>query len=144
MENLEGSIITNLKVEVAILKQEVSFINKLFDKMDALIAKIDSQHNILVDKTTKIESNLLYTKEELSDLYITLEKTEKVISDRINSIEELLSKEIDTIQTKVDQKFKSQDASIFSLIELKSIGVGGVLVIGWVLSHLEIVKSFFK
>ena len=144
MENSEGSIITNLKVEVAILKQEVSFINKLFDKMDALIAKIDYQHNILVDKTTKIESNLSYTKEELSDLYITLEKAEKVISDRISSIEELLSKEIDTIQTKVDQKFKSQDASIFSLIELKSIGVGGVLVIGWVLSHLEIVKSFFK
>ena len=144
MENSENSIITNLKVEVAILKQEVSFINKLFDKMDALIAKIDYQHNILVDKTTKIESNLSYTKEELSDLYITLEKAEKVISDRISSIEELLSKEIDTIQTKVDQKFKSQDASIFSLIELKSIGVGGVLVIGWVLSHLEIVKSFFK
>lgn len=144
MENSENSIITDLKVEVAILKQEVSFINKLFDKMDTLISKIDSQHNILVDKTTKIESNISFTKEELSDLYSSLEKTERGITERINSIERLLSKEIETIQTKVDQKFKSQDASIFSLIELKSIGVGGVLVIGWVLSHLEIVKSFFK
>lgn len=141
---MENSIITNLKVEVAILKQEVSFINKLFDKMDALISKIDSQHVVLVDKTTKIESNLSYTKEELSDLYLTLEKTEKIISERINSIEILLSKEIDTIQTKVDQKFKSQDASIFSLLEIKSLAVGGVIVIGWALTHLEIVKSFFK
>jgi asparagine synthetase A len=141
---MENTIITNLKVEVAILKQEVSFINKLFDKMDSLITKIDSQHGILVDKTTKIESNLSYTKEELSELYETLEKTEKTITERINSIERLLSKEIETIQDKVDQKFKSQDASIFSLTEMKSIAVAGLVVIGWVLSHLETVKSFFK
>lgn len=141
---MENSIITNLKVEVAILKQEVSFINKLFDKMDSLITKIDSQHGILVDKTTKIESNLSFTKEELSDLYSSLEKTERGITERINSIERLLSKEIETIQDKVDQKFKSHDASIFSLTEVKSIAVAGVVVIGWVLSHLDTVKSFFK
>jgi hypothetical protein len=138
---LETSIISDLKVEVAMLKNEVSFINKLFEKMDILINKIDSQHDILVDKATKTESNLSFTREELAGLAASLEKTEKEISQRINSIENLLSAEIKTVNTKLSARIDKQEKFAVSLKYTKMVITGIVLLIGWAISNIEEIKS---
>ena len=141
---LENSIIMDLKVEVAMLKKEVSFINKLFEKMDVVINKIDSQYDILIDKTTKVESNLSFTKEELSNLYTSLEKTEKEISERINSIERLLSEEIKTINNDLTARLDKQEEITNGLGNIKIIIFGVVAVITFISTNLDFIKKIFS
>ena len=141
---LENSIIMDLKVEVAMLKKEVSFINILFEKMDKLINKIDSQHDVLIDKTTKTESNLTFTKEELTNLYTSLEKTEKEISDRINSIERLLSEEIKNINIDLSSRIDKQEKLTGNLSNMKMMILGMIALVTWLASNLDFIKKIFN
>ena len=139
----ENSTISDLRIEVAVLKQEVSFINKLFEKLDSVIGKIDSQHDSLIDKTTKIEANLIYTKEELSELYVSLEQTEKGISDRINAIEKLLSSEIYNLNHDLGDRIAKQEEKTSELFQTKWLLWGGATVVLWAISNFETVKKAF-
>lgn len=135
--------LTDLRVEVAMLKQEVSFINKLFGKMDDLINKIDSQHDLLIDKTTKIESNLSYTKEELSELYNSMEKSEKLINDRIESIEKLISVRIDDVNTSLSKRIADQETETKGIKEKVLIGSGAVVLLAFIVTNYENIKKVF-
>jgi hypothetical protein len=137
----DNSTLSDLRVEVAVLKQEVSFINKLFEKLDSVIEKIDSQHDSLIDKTTKIEANLIYTKEELSELYSSLEQTEKGISNRISAIEKLLSEEITNLNQDLTDRIVKQENKTGELLQIKWLVWGGGAVILWLLSNSELVKK---
>jgi chromosome segregation ATPase len=139
----ENSTLSDLRVEVAVLKQEVSFINKLFKKLDSVIEKIDSQHDSLIDKTTKIEANLIYTKEELSELYVSLEQTERGISDRINAIEKLLSSEIYNLNHDLGDRIAKQEEKTSELFQTKWLLWGGAAVVLWAISNFETVKKAF-
>ena len=139
----ENSTLSDLRVEVAVLKQEVSFINKLFEKLDSVIEKIDSQHDSLIDKTTKIEANLIYTKEELSELYKSLEQTEKGISERINAIEKLLSAEIYNLNHDLGDRISKQENKTADLFQVKWLLWGGGAVVLWAISNFDTVKKTF-
>lgn len=139
----ENSTIYDIKVELAVLKQEVSFINKLFDKLDSVIEKIDSQHDSLIDKTTKIEANLIYTKEELSELYAALEQTEKGISERITAIEKILSTEIYNLNQDLGGRLTKQEEKTSNLFQLKWLLWGGGAVILWIFSNFDVLKKIF-
>lgn len=147
VERLESSILTELKVEIATLRQEVLFINKLFEKMDGLINKIDSQHDILVDKTTKIESNLSYTKDELKELYYSLEKSEKELNERVNMLAKLLGDDIRNVDSTLSSRIGTLETSVekktSSLLQTKWMAMGVLAAITWLVSNLESVKKFF-
>lgn len=140
-KQLEDSIITDLKVEVAMLKYEVSFINKLFEKMDVLINKMDSQHDILIDKTIKVESSLVHQKQELTNLHVSLEKTEKEISERISTIENLLFNKIRTVNTELSARIDKQENITGNLTQTKMVIFGVMLLLGWMISNLEFIKG---
>lgn len=140
---LENSIIMDLRVEVAMLKKEVSFINKLFEKMDVVIGKIDLQHDTLIDKTTKVESNVTFTKEEITNLYDSLAKTEKELSDRISSIERLLSDEMKTMNDGFNERLNKQEEITGGLSNMKMMILGMVALVSWLASNLDFIKKLF-
>ena len=140
MTNAESSMLTEIKVEVAMLKQEVSFINKLFDRMEILIDKVDTQYETLVDKTSRIESNLSYTKDELEELYELLTQTEQRIREKIASVENTLNNDIEEMGERVDVlEVDSKD-----LLKNRWMLAGGMSAVLWIVSQLDSVKSFLK
>ena len=139
MTSADNTILTDIKVEIAMLKQEVSFINKLFERMEVLIQKVDTQYETLVDKTSKIDYNFAGTKDELEDLYEMLTVTEKQINQKIDSIEKSLEQKIDTTQLRIT----TLEAETGSLLESKWKILGGGAVIMWIISNLEFIKKIF-
>ena len=139
MTSADNTILTDIKVEIAMLKQEVSFINKLFERMEVLIQKVDNQYETLVDKTSKIDYNFAGTKGELEDLYEMLTITEKQINQKIDSIEQSLEQKIDTTQLRIT----TLEAETGSLLESKWKILGGGAVIMWIISNLEFIKKIF-
>ena len=140
MTSADNTILTDIKVEIAMLKQEVSFINKLFERMEVLIQKVDNQYETLVDKTSKIDYNFAGTKGELEDLYEMLTATEKQINQKIDSIEKSLEQKIDTTQLRIT----TLEAETGSLLESKWKILGGGAVIMWIISNLEFIKKIFQ
>ncbi len=137
----ESSTLTDLTVKVAILKQEVAFINKLFTRMDDLINKIDTQYDSLVDKTTKVESNLSFNKEEISDLYRSLEQSGKELSHKINSVEKLLLDEIKAINITLNSRLDKQETTTHGILETKWMLGGVVAFATWIFSNFDSVKK---
>jgi len=141
---LENSLMVDLKVEVAMLKKEVSFINILFEKMDVVITKIDTQHDLLIDKTSRVESTMSFTKEELSNLYLAIEKTEREISDRINSIERLLSAEIKSNNIELSDRLEKQEEITNGLGNIKIIIFGALAIVTFISTNIEFIKKLFS
>ena len=141
---LENSLMVDLKVEVAMLKKEVSFINILFEKMDVVITKIDTQHDLLIDKTSRVESTMSFTKEELSNLYLAIEKTEREISDRINSIERLLSAEIKSNNIELSDRLEKQEEITSGLGNIKIIIFGVLAAVTFISTNIEFIKKLFS
>ena len=141
---LENSLMVDLKVEVAMLKKEVSFINILFEKMDVVITKIDTQHDLLIDKTSRVESTMSFTKEELSNLYLAIEKTEREISDRINSIERLLSAEIKSNNIELSDRLEKQEEITSGLGNIKIMIFGALAVVTFISTNIEFIKKIFS
>jgi len=140
MTDSEGSMLTEIKVEVAMLKQEVSFINRLFDRMEVLIDKVDTQYEALVDKTSRIESNFSHTKDELEELYELLTQTEQRIREKIDSVENTLNNDIEEMSERVDVlEVDSKD-----LLKNRWMLAGGISAVLWIVSQLDSVKSFLK
>ncbi len=133
----DNSMLTEIRVEVAMLKQEVSFISKLFDRMEVLIEKVDSQYDTLVDKTSKIESNLTYTKEELAELYTLLTHTEQKIHEKIKQVEDAITRDI----TGIDKRIETLEDKTGSLLQSKWSILGGGAVVLWLFSNIDIVKK---
>ena len=141
---LENSLVVDLKVEVAMLKKEVSFINILFEKMDVVITKIDAQHDLLIDKTSRVESTMSFTKEELANLYLSIEKTEREISDRILSIERLLSAEIKSNNIELSDRLERQEEITSGLGNIKIIIFGVLAVVTFISTNIEFIKKIFS
>ena len=141
---LENSLVVDLKVEVAMLKKEVSFINILFEKMDVVITKIDAQHDLLIDKTSRVESTMSFTKEELANLYLSIEKTEREISDRILSIERLLSAEIKSNNIELSDRLERQEEITSGLGNIKIIIFGVLAVVTFISTNIEFIKKLFS
>lgn len=143
LNDVKVETLSELKVEVAVLKQEVGFINRLFSRIEDVIDKIDGQHTTVLDKTTKIEYNLLNTKSELEDLRKTLDDSEKNISSRINAIEKLLTDEINSLNNTLTDRVNKNEAKTVDLLQYKWLLWGGGAVVLWVFSNIDIFKKLF-
>jgi len=143
LNDVKVEALSELKVEVAVLKQEVGFINRLFGRIEDVIDKIDAQHSTVLDKTTKIEYNLLNTKSELEDLRKTLDDSEKNISSRINAIEKLLTDEINSLNSTLTDRVNKNEAKTVDLLQYKWLLWGGGAVVLWGISNIDILKKLF-
>jgi DNA anti-recombination protein RmuC len=143
LNDIQVETLSELKVEVAVLKQEVGFINRLFSRIEDVIDKIDTQHTTLLDKTTKIEYNLFSTKDELEDLYKILEDSEKNISSRINAIEKLLTDDINSMNKTLTDRVDKNEAKTVDLLQYKWLLWGGGVVVLWILSNIDMLKKIF-
>jgi len=136
---------SELRTEIELLKKDVSFIKTLFDKMDRVIEKIETQHEVLFNKTSSvIDEKFNSTKDEVSELYETIENTKKLINDRVESIEQILRSEIKEVDTTLTTHKKEYDEYVGKINNLV-YGIGAVaLFIGWIVTNIDFVKKIFN
>lgn len=135
--------LSELKVEVAVLRQEITFINRLFERLEGVIDTIDEQHDTLLTKTTETNTNLVNTKEELSDLYDTLKKTETDFTTKINNLEHNLRSHINAINANLSTRIEKVETNSNDFTKSKWILFGGAGVVLWLFSNIELVKKIF-
>lgn len=134
----------SLETQVAVLKQEVEFINRLFTRLEMVINKIDSQHDSLLSDTSKIQYNLTDTKQELEELYVKIEDSNKTINSKIEALELRLNKEIENLNKSLTNRVEKNETTVADLLKSKWLVWGGGFVAVWVVSNIDLLKKIFS
>ena len=126
---------TDIKVQLAGLKQEIENINSIHNRLDTAIDK-------LTDVSTSIKSMLAVHEEKLSqsekidEVIFTkireradeIERVNRELTDHINMTEKRLLNEIKSLRNDIGPR-------INVLEKWKRVILGGSIVLGWVLSR---------
>lgn len=136
----------NLKVDVSVLKEKVSTLSILCDKMDRVIEKLaDSQ----LDLSSQIYKDMDKRKEEtigdIKELHSRITTTDRNLSDKIELTERRIMDEIKSLRDHITEHNQKEDDDMKTLTQWKWMIAGGVIILAWVISNIKfesLVKLF--
>lgn len=138
-EMLQDQDEVNLKVDVSVLKEKVSTLTLLCDKMDRVMEKLaDSQ----LDLASQIYKDMDKRKEEtigdIKELHSRITTTDRNLSDKIELTERRIMDEIKSLRDHITQHNEKEDEDIRKLSQWRWMVAGGVIVLAWVISNIKI------
>jgi hypothetical protein len=136
----------NLKVDVSVLKEKVSTLTILCDKMDRVMEKLaDSQ----LDLSSQIYKDMDKRKEEtigdIKELHSRITTTDRNLSDKIELTERRIMDEIKSLRDHITEHNQKEDEDMKTLTQWKWMIAGGVIILAWVISNIKfesLVKLF--
>ncbi len=136
----------NLKVDVSVLKEKVSTLTILCDKMDRVLEKLaDSQ----LDLSSQIYKDMDKRKEEtigdIKELHSRITTTDRNLSDKIELTERRIMDEIKSLRDHITEHNQKEDDDMKTLTQWKWMIAGGVIILAWVISNIKfesLVKLF--
>lgn len=136
----------NLKVDVSVLKEKVSTLTILCDKMDRVMEKLaDSQ----LDLASQIYKDMDKRKEEtigdIKELHSRITTTDRNLSDKIELTERRIMDEIKALREDISEHNQKEDEDMKTLTQWKWMIAGGVVILAWVISNIKfesLVKLF--
>jgi len=136
----------NLKVDVSVLKEKVSTLTILCDKMDRVMEKLaDSQ----LDLASQIYKDMDKRKEEtigdIKELHSRITTTDRNLSDKIELTERRIMDEIKALRDDISEHNQKEDEDMKALTQWKWMIAGGVIILAWVISNIKfesLVKLF--
>lgn len=156
-----------MKVDVGVLKEQVNKITELCGKMDKVIEKIieDQDKDILniyksmEDRRTETQSNIKEIHDRIDTVLDKVQASELRLLDEIKELRRDMSIhsrqekiEFEELVRELSNKNKSNDnqndhkethkESIDKIMQWKWMVIGGIIVLAWVFSHLEIFSIF--
>ena len=128
-----------LKVEVGVLKEKVSTLTDLCEKMDKVIDKLaDSQLAI----TNQIYNDMDKRREDaagdIKELHSRITTVDRSLSDKIELTERRIMDEFKALREHITEHNKKEDEELESLSKWKWMVAGGVVVVAWVVSNIKL------
>lgn len=128
----------NLKVDVSVLKEKVSTLTILCDKMDRVMEKLaDSQ----LDLSSQIYKDMDKRKEEtigdIKELHSRITTTDRNLSDKIELTERRIMDEIKSLRDHITEHNQKEDEDMKTLTQWKWMIAGGVVILAWVISNIK-------
>lgn len=128
-----------LKVDVEVLKTQVSNITHLCEKMDTVIEKLvssqDRMVNQIYDDMNKRETN---TTQDIKELHSRITTVDRNLSDKIELTERRIMDEIKSLHSTIAEHNKKEDEDLKKIFQWKWMIVGGVIVLAWIISNIKL------
>lgn len=130
--------ITQLKVDVGVLKTQVSSITVLCDKMDKVIERLTvSQEKIVEQIYNDMRQREEEKDEDVKEIHSRITTISRELSDKVELTERRLMEEIKALRKDIAEHNKKEDTEIQKILEWKWMAAGGILVLAWLLSHMK-------
>ena len=129
--------VIQLKVDVGILKTQVSTLTSLCEKMDQVIDKlVDQQEKYTTQIYQDMEQKRTEKNAEIKEIHDRID----TVIDKVQITELRIMDEIKELRNEVLRK-KDQDHIDFGgLLKWKWMVVGGIISVTWLISHLNFDK----
>ena len=135
----------DIKVDIGILKNQVAMLTQLCNKMDAVIDKLmDNQSKMSDDIYDDMEKKKQDTAADIKELHSRITTVDRNLSDKIELTERRIMEEIKFLRTDIAERNKKEDSELKKILEWKWMAAGGILVIAWLMSHVEITTILGK
>lgn len=130
--------VTQIKVDVGILKTQVANITALCDKMDKVIERLmTNQEKIVGDIYDDMTEEKKDTTEDIKELHSRITTVDRNLTEKLESVEDKIMAEIKTLRKDIADHNKTEDGKIDKILEWKWMAAGGILILAWLLSHTK-------
>jgi len=134
-----------IKVDVGILKNQVGMLTQLCNKMDAVIDRLmENQNKMSDDIYDDMEKKKQGTMADIKELHSRITTVDRNLSDKIELTERRIMDEIKSLRSDINEHNKKEDNELKKILEWKWAVAGGIVVLAWLLSHVNILASLGK
>ena len=124
----------NLKVDVGVLKTQVSTLTSLCQKMDTIIDKIvNQQENYNIKIYQEMENRRKEKNAEVKEIHDRID----TIIDKVQITELRIMDEIKELKLQIERNSKKDQEAIDKLNQWKWTVGGGIIAVSWLISHLD-------
>jgi len=126
--------VTELKVDVGILKTQVATLTSLCQKMDLVIEKIVNQQDRYISQIYQdMENRRVEKNVELKEVHDRID----TVIDKVQITELRIMEEIKELRKQVASNNKREQDAIEKLNHWKWGVAGGIIVLSWLISHAD-------
>lgn len=127
-----------VKVDVGVLKQQVSTLTILCDKMDTVMEKLVEQHDRHIEKIyTDMERRRLETEADVKEIHGRID----TVLDKLQASELRLMNELKALRNDMQDHNAKEKESLDKLLQWKWMIAGGVVALSWLVSHMELIAT---
>jgi uncharacterized protein YdiU (UPF0061 family) len=127
--------VVSLQIDVGVLKQQVSTLCTLCDKMDKVMEKLVDQHDRHIAKIyTDMDSRRLETEADIKELHVRID----TVLDKLQDSEHRLMNELRAMRNDMQDHNSKEKESLDKLLQWKWMVVGGVIMLSWLVSHVNL------
>ena len=129
-----------VQIDVSVLKQQISTLTVLCDKMDKVIEKLVDQHDKhLVKVYTTMEDRRLETESDIKEIHGRID----TVLDKLQNSELRLMNELKSLRQEMQNHNAKEKESLDKLLQWKWMIAGGVIALSWLVSHMELFATVF-
>ena len=128
-----------LKVDVEVLKTQVSNITNLCEKMDTVIEKLVDNHDRMVNQIYEdMNKRKEDTVQDIKELHSRITTVDRNLSDKIELTERRIMDEIKSLHSTINEHNKKEDDDLRKILQWKWMVAGGVVVLAWIISNIKL------
>jgi predicted TIM-barrel enzyme len=124
--------ISEIKVDVGVLKTQVLTLSTICNKLDSIIEKLVDQHDRHISKVYDDMNN--NRKEKDADISEIHERIDMVL-DKVRTSEKCIMEEIGKLKKTMTDHAESSRTQYEKINQWKWTIAGGIIVITWLISH---------
>ena len=132
--------LSEIKVDVGVLKTQVLTLSALCNKMDQVIEKLVDQHDRHINGVySQMDKRRLETEADITELH---ERIDTVL-DKMEISNNKIMEEFKLLRSEMSEHNRKEKESLDRLLQWKWTVAGGILVLAWLISHANL-DTLFK
>jgi chromosome segregation ATPase len=129
----------DMKVDVGVLKTQVSSLTVLCDKMDKVIDRLMDNHDRVVNQIyTDMEKRKSDTVADIKEMHSRISTVDRNLSDKIELTERRIMEEIKSLRADISKHNKEEDTALKKILEWKWFVTGGVVIFAWLVTNVNL------
>lgn len=137
--------IVDVKVDVGVLKTQVSTLTQLCDKIDKVIERLmDNQDRLVNQIYVDMDRRKQDTVADIKDLHSRITTVDRSLSDKLELTERRIMDEIKGLRDQITEHNEREDNELKKIMEWKWMAAGGIVVIVWLLSQVNVPELIGK
>lgn len=129
----------DLKVDVEVLKTQVSNITRLCEKMDSVIDKLVDNHDRMVNQIyDDMNKRKEDTVQDIKELHSRITTVDRNLTDKLELTERRIMDEIKILHKTIQEHNDKEDDDLKKLSQWKWMVAGGVIVLAWLIANLRL------
>ena len=135
----EESCNIDLKVDVGVLKVQVTTLTQLCNKMDTVIDRLmENQNKMAADIYDDMDKRKQETVSDIKELHSRITTVDRNLSDKIELTERRIMDETKSLHNTISKHNEKEDSELKKILEWKWMAAGGIVVLAWILSHIKL------